>query len=268
MRESVRRRLLELNRDFYAQVAEPFDATRQQATPGLTAILPYFAGGEKELPGFEDRRSSLSRRADWQSALRLTVLDVGCGNGRFARLLDAQGIVCDYTGVDNSADLLRLAKAATSDLTSVRCRFVQADLSDPAWADGLGDARWDRLLCTATLQHLPGYDLRLATVQTFARLCTGPIVLSFWQFLSSERFRSRLIDWSTVGLDEADVEAGDALLPWKQGVAATRYVHQVDEAELQRLAADAGLALLHTLRADGKEGDLNLYAILRTGPER
>ena len=254
MRETTRQRLLELNRNFYAQVAEPFDATRQQTTPGLAAILPYFEGDRKDVPGFPKPGTSAT----------LTVLDVGCGNGRFARLLEERGIACDYTGVDNSADLLRLAEAATADLNSVRCRFVRADLADPAWADGLGDQQWDRLLCTATMQHLPGYDLRLGVIQTFARLCQGVIVLSFWQFLSSERFRARRMDWSTIGLQEADVETGDALLPWKQGVEATRYVHQVDEAELHRLAADAHLSLLQTFRADGKEGDLNLYAILQT----
>jgi tRNA (uracil-5-)-methyltransferase TRM9 len=252
MRESVRQRLLELNRDFYAQVAEPFDATRQQATPGLAAILPYFEDGTKDLPGF----GKPGRSTD------LSVLDVGCGNGRFARLLDEAGIVCNYTGVDSGRALLALADSATSDLANVRCRFVPGDLSDPNWSARLGGDRFDRLLCTATLQHLPGYDLRLAVVQEFALLCTGPIVLSFWQFLTSERFRARLIDWSAVGMDGADIEPGDALLPWKQGVSATRYVHQVDEAELHRLAADANLTLRHTFRADGKEGNLNLYAIL------
>jgi len=247
MRELVRQRLLELNRDFYAQVAEPFDATRQQATPGLVAILPYFDDASKGSAG----------------PPLFTVLDVGCGNGRFARLLDEAGIACDYTGVDGSADLLALAESATIDLATVTCRFVQADLSHPYWSAALGEKRFDRLLCTATLQHLPGHDLRLAVVREFSRLCTGTIVLSFWQFLTSERFRARLIDWSTIGLDGADVEPGDALLPWKQGVSATRYVHQVDEAELHRLAADAGLSLLHTFRADGKEGNLNLYAILQ-----
>ncbi len=246
MRESVRQRLLELNRDFYAQVAEPFDATRQQATPGLAAILPYFRGSGKE----SGHGSPLS------------VLDAGCGNGRFARLLDEAGIACDYTGVDGSADLLALAAAGTRELTSVRCRFMQADLSDPGWSGRLGGGGFDQLLCTATIQHLPGYDLRLAVVREFARLCSGTIVLSFWQFLTSERFRSRLIDWSSIGLEAADMEAGDALLPWKQGVSATRYVHQVDESELHRLAGDAALSLLHTFRADGKEGNLNLYAIL------
>ena len=252
MRESVRQRLLELNRDFYAQVAEPFDATRQQATPGLAAILPYFGGDTKDLPGFpKPGRSN-----------RLSVVDVGCGNGRFARLLDEAGIACDYTGVDGSRDLLALAADATRELANVRCHFVLGDLSDPGWSERSGDGDFDRLLCTATLQHLPGYDLRLAVVREFAHLCRGTIVLSFWQFLTSERFRARLIDWSAVGLDAADVEAGDALLPWKQGVSATRYVHQVDETELHRLATDAGLTLAHTFRADGKEGNLNLYAIL------
>ncbi len=254
MRESVRQRLLQLNRDFYAQVAEPFDATRQQATPGLAAILPYFGGASKDLPGFPKPGEPES----------LTVLDVGCGNGRFARLLNDQGIACAYTGVDGSSDLLRLAESATLDLDAVQCRFFQADLSAPGWTTQLAGSRWDRLLCTATLQHLPGYDLRLGVIRDFARLCRGPIILSFWQFLGSQRFRSRLIDWSTIGLDTADTENGDALLPWKQGVEATRYVHQVDEAELHRLADEAGLTLLDTFRADGKEGNLNLYAILQS----
>lgn len=252
MREPVRQRLLEVNRHFYAQVAKPFDATRQQATPGLAAILPYFERKAKDLPGFGNPVGSA----------HLTVLDVGCGNGRFARLLDEAGICCAYTGVDGSRKLLALAEQANRELTNVRCRFVQADLADAAWAEGLGDDPWDRLICTATIQHLPGYDLRLRLLRDFAALCNGLLVLSFWQFLSSARFRARLLDWATVGLTPGDVEPGDALLPWKQGVEATRYVHQVDETELHRLAGDAGLSLRHTFRADGKEGNLNLYAIL------
>lgn len=251
--------LLTLNRDFYEQVAHHFDATRQNWTPGLRAILPYFRSAGKE---------------------RLSVLDVGCGNGRFARLLEAEGIFASYTGVDGNGSLLRLARESTANLELVSCQFIQADLADSKWhsvlakagggddrgsggpADPNGMPSYSVVLCTATVQHLPGYALRLRLLRDLRRLSAGRVVLSFWQFLSSERFRSKLIDPATVGISAAELEPGDGLLPWRQGVESVRYVHQVDEAELGRLAADSGQAVLHTFRADGKESDLNLYAVL------
>ena len=251
--------LLRLNRRFYEQVALHFDATRQGWTPGLHAILPYFRVGGKERP---------------------TVLDVGCGNGRFARLLAQEGLTASYTGVDGDETLLQLARKSTANLAGVDCRFITADLADPGWTDALAAGRdtenrrahlpgkrndtpeFDIVLCTATVQHLPGYALRLRLLRDLQRLSAGYIILSFWQFLSSERFRTRLIDPETVGITASAFEPGDGLLPWRQGVEAIRYVHQVDETELRQLAADAGLSVLHTFRADGREGDLNLYAIL------
>jgi SAM-dependent methyltransferase len=237
--------LLQLNRRFYAAVSEPFDATRQGWTPGLLAILPYFEGGTKDAP--------------------VTVADVGCGNGRFARLLEERGLWCDYLGVDGEAGLLAAGQEATAHHRFAATRFAQADLADPGWVDCLPGQPVDRLLCTATLQHLPSYALRLATLQRFRQGCRGIILLSFWQFLSSERFVQKQIPWAQVGLSPADVEAGDALLPWRQGVEAVRYVHQVDEAEARQLAQDAGLVVKETFRADGKEGDLNLYVVLASG---
>lgn len=237
--------LLQLNRRFYAAVADPFDATRQGWTPGLLAIVPYFEGGTKDVP--------------------LTVADVGCGNGRFARLLEERGLWCDYLGVDGEAGLLAAGREATAHHRFAPARFAQADLADPAWTGVMPPQPVDRLLCTATLQHLPGYPLRLATLRRFRAHCRGIILLSFWQFLSSERFVRKQIPWEAAGVSAEDVEPGDTLLPWRQGVEAVRYVHQVDEAEARQLAGEAGLTLRHTFRADGKEGDLNLYVVLESG---
>ncbi len=242
MQSATAQRLLDLNRHFYATVAPHFDATRQGWTPGQLAILPYFQAGTKQNP--------------------LTVLDVGCGNGRFARLLAEQGIACTYVGVDGDARLLALAEEATAALPALDAHFMQADLADPAWAAPLAGQHFDVVICLATIQHLPGYDLRLKLVQTLRDLSHRWVILSCWQFLSSPRFVEKQIDWADVGLSAADVDPGDALLPWKSGVHAVRYVHQVDEAELSRLAADAELAIHKHFRADGKEGDLNLYGLL------
>lgn len=251
--------LLTLNRRFYEQVAHHFDATRQSWTPGLRAILPYFRSAGKE---------------------RLSVLDVGCGNGRFARLLEKAGILASYTGVDGNGSLLGLAQQSTANLEGVDCQFIQAELADSSWPSSLEKAvrgknsettepvdsakvpKFDVVLCTATMQHLPGYALRLRLLRDLRQLSAGYVILSFWQFLSSERFRSKLIDPRTVDISAAQLEPGDGLLPWRQGIESVRFVHQIDEDELGWLATDSGQIVLHTFRADGKESDLNLYAVL------
>jgi SAM-dependent methyltransferase len=244
---AVQVRLLEINRRFYATVAAPFDATRRTPPPGLPALV-----------------GRLALRPD------AAVVDVGCGNGRLAGLLDTTGVRASYVGVDQEPSLLALAIAQTADLRHVVCRFVRADLAQPDWAAAVGvrPHRADAVVCLATLQHLPGRDLRERVMTELAGLVApgGVIAVSAWQFLTTERFVAKQIAWESVGLSPADVEPGDALLPWQQGGYAVRYVHQIDLAELADLAARAGLAVTDTYAADGKEGNLNLYAILRPQP--
>jgi 2-polyprenyl-3-methyl-5-hydroxy-6-metoxy-1,4-benzoquinol methylase len=195
------------------------------------------------------------------------VADIGCGNGRLAEMLASRGTPVDYVGVDANPSLLDLARAHCAALPNVQTRFVQTDLAQAAWLCALGDPlpRVDVVLCLATLQHLPGFDLRAAVVTDLARLAgrAGQVILSAWQFLTSARFTAKLIPWERVGLAAGQVEPGDALLPWVQGVSAVRYVHQIDLAEMQRMADAGGLTLVDHFYADGKEGNLNLYVLFK-----
>ncbi len=247
MSRTTQERLLAVNREFYATVAEPFDATRAGLPigwQGLQTWIPESAAGHP-----------------------LRVLDVGCGNGRWARALDSWDIVCEYVGIDNDPRLLDLAIHNTRTLTTVQSHFVAADFTMPEWQHTLNlqPASFDLVVCMAALHHVPGYALRAQVVQTLATLLAphGILLFSHWQFLQSERFVRKQIAWQTIGLTSEEVEPGDALLPWQQKNYAVRYVHQIDESEMAALAQEADLQVVHRFYADGKEGNLNLYAVVK-----
>ena len=254
MPATIQARLLDLNRQFYATVAGEFDLTRQ----GLSARMLELA-----------ERLASHARASGKDTLR--VLDVGCGNGRFARALAQvsqlegyQG--AEYLGVDADERLLVAAAAQTASLPRVNVRLLRVDIAQPDWPTQLGSGEpFGAVVCLAVLHHFPGLTLRQRIVADLAHLLAehGILALSTWQFLTSERLAAKQVDWAEFGIDPADVEPGDALLPWNQGVYAVRYVHQLELDEVETLALGAGLRVIDTFRADGKEGNLNLYTLLQ-----
>jgi tRNA (uracil-5-)-methyltransferase TRM9 len=233
MQENVVRKLLSLNRDFYNDLATPFADSRVHPEPGFYRILA-------ELP----------QPCDY-------LLDVGCGDGRLGRFLQARRAIRWYTGVDFSAELLSQAEAITMG------DFHQRDISAPGCLYGLG--QFHAITCLATLQHIPGFRNRLNLLEEMARalLPGGRIFISTWQFLSNPRQQRKVADWAKVGLQAEDVEPNDYLLTWQRQGFGLRYVRLIDEQEMAGLAAGVGLEISGQYRADGREGNLSLYTILQ-----
>jgi len=240
-------RLLALNRAFYATFARPFAGSRPVSDPALTSILPYIPP-------------------------RARVLDVGCGNGRLALLLNQERPGATYLGMDAVPELVELARARSDQLTDIAAEFRVADVARPGWGGGLPGAApstslrtsFDCVVALAVLHHIPGFDLRVQVMREIATLLEpgGCLILSTWQFLGTARMRRKIVDWAEVDIAEEALEPGDYLLDWKREGRGLRYCHLVDEAEVERLAAESGFRVRETFRAGGREGNLSLFAVL------
>ncbi len=235
MRPDIARQLLELNHKFYTQFGEAFSATRGRIQPGVRKIIQSFHGDE-------------------------TILDLGCGNGEFARTLARHGHRGAYLGLDFSLPLL---SAAGSLPRGFDADFWEVDLTklSAIHPQLSGYHRWSLITSFATLHHIPSRQLRLDILRDVHTLLPagGRFILSNWQFLNSPRLRLRVRGWREAGLTESDVDENDYLLDWRSGGLGLRYVHHFNESELADLAGSSDFEILDTFYSDGKEGNLAVY---------
>jgi SAM-dependent methyltransferase len=133
---------------------------------GLAAVCAY------GMPEFYNRAIHLEQRLALEPWLKVNagtrVLDVGCGVGRWSRLLAARG--AHVVGVDLSPTMVAQAqRRAASEGVAERCRFQVQDLSNL----DVGE-RFDLVLGVTVLQHIldPG-KLRAALMAMTAHLAAG-----------------------------------------------------------------------------------------------
>lgn len=245
MDQTTIRRLNTVNREFYRVTAAEFDQTRGQAWPGWLRLLDILA------------KHTLQPES---------VLDVGCGNGRFGLLIGSRWThPLRYHGLDNSAELLKIADERLREFPHLTVTLNERDIiANPLDADE--DApRYDLVVLFGVLHHIPGAEQRLALMQALAARVNpgGVLAVAAWRFYEQARFRDRITPWPD---DLAKkVERDDYLLDWRRGKNALRYCHYVDDAEhdtLVNAAAEHGLHEIARYRADGETGDANCYSVL------
>lgn len=162
-------------------------------------------------------------------------------------------------GVDFSLPLLRDAESAPG------VEFREVDLSQLGVGSGQWavENSWDVITMFATLHHIPSVEIRLDILNTVCKLLNkdGKFILSNWQFLNSEKLKSRIQPWETVGIRIEDLDAGDYLLDWRSGGEGLRYAHQFSVEELLGLAEQAEMRVIDSFLSDGDGGNLGLYQI-------
>jgi 2-polyprenyl-3-methyl-5-hydroxy-6-metoxy-1,4-benzoquinol methylase len=230
-------RLIELNKDFYTRFGDAFSATRHRIQPGVRRVLDMLKGDEN-------------------------ILDLGCGNGEFARELAQRGQRGSYLGVDFSLPLLRDAESQPKRFSA---KFIEADLTKLSVnSDQLSVAGgWSLVTAFAVLHHIPSTELRFNILKAVHQLLKpdGLFIHSNWQFLNSEKMKGRIQPWEDVAVSPSDVDAGDYLLDWRSGGEGLRYVHHFSESELNELASTTGFQVTETRYSDGETRNLGLYQI-------
>jgi len=128
---------------------------------GLAAVCSY------GMPSFYNGYIQLTQRAALRHWLRpppgTTVLEIGCGVGRWSRQLAVAG--ARVTGVDLSSHMIAEAgRRAAATGVSALCEFIEGDAAQL----DLG-RRFDRILCVTVLQHIVHPDRMQAALDSMRR---------------------------------------------------------------------------------------------------
>jgi len=233
MDTSTVNQILKLNNDFYQSAAKDFSDTRERPWDGWKAFLD-------SLP--------INFRKD-----RVSVLDLGCGNGRFCKFLNkASGFPFTYCGIDNNEKFLSICKNRFSSCPNVTFKklniFYELNkLEQP----------FDIAVAFGVTHHIPSESLRMKWFGQLSCIIKpgGFLCLTFWNFNTKKAIAKA---------QTPNLEEGDYILGWKKDSNAARYAHSYSPQELGQMLeimSRLGLKLYKEYEADKQPNSYNHYFI-------
>ena len=244
MQKSTISALNQLNTDFYTTVAPDFDDSRNHFWPGWHTLLKHLGSTPAEVT---------------------SVLDIGCGNGRF-------GTFCEqyfphlqhYHGIDGNDTLIAAArKNTTLSLADFSTQDIVATLLEGKKLI-TPQKNYSLVALFGVMHHIPSFQLRAELLTQAAELLepNGVLAVTTWQFMEFERFTKK-ITAVPANIPTEQLEPNDYFLDWNRGAHAIRYCHFHTNEESEALFKTAGLKLLKSFTADGREGNVNTYYLLQ-----
>lgn len=210
MRQKIAQQLLAKVVEDYDNISTEFDQTRHHHWDEFQMLVPQL----------KDKQS---------------IVDLGCGNGRFYDFLKKH---CKphYLGIDNSSGLLKSARK-----NHPKAKFVKGDLLDIP----VDDQSSDITVCIAAFHHIPSKKLRQKSLDEIHRITRtkGLLFLTVWN-LHQPKYRKYVwrsyLRW-LLSLGSYDI--GDTFIPWgKSGVK--RYYHAFTQKEIESLLEKSGFKIL------------------------
>ncbi len=197
--------IIRLNRKTYNQIAEEFSDTRNHLWSEISSFSDYIRNNQK-------------------------ILDLGCGNGRLINLIDNHQT--DYIGVDNSKELIKIAKKKHPDYS-----FRIANITNLPFDKN----NFDLIFSIAVIHHIPTQELRKKVAQEIKRVLKpgGKIIVSVWN-LNRPKYTEKI---KRSQLKNPDLEEGDWLKPWGKKKKHFRYYHAFSKEEFINLFENVDLEI-------------------------
>jgi ubiquinone/menaquinone biosynthesis C-methylase UbiE len=194
--------------DTYNKIAADFSRTRRAPWP--------------EFAVFETYLTNLPKKSK--------VLDLGCGNGRAKNIFT--GMDCEYTGLDNSEELIKEAR-----------KLHPKDIFLPGNMTSLPspDRSQNIVTAIASFHHLPDIVSRRQTLQEIRRVLApgGYVFMTNWH-LWQTRY------WRQIARALLAGRPRELYIPWKDSggeIVAERYYHAFTRRELARLFTAGGFMI-------------------------
>jgi len=181
------------------------------------------------------------------------VLDLGCGNGRYFEFFKNKPV--EYIGIDNSEELIRLAKE----------RYPEAKFQiNDAFNLSFPDNYFDKVYSIAVLHHIPSEELRVEFLKEAKRVLKkdGSLIITVWKFHQIKEL-SLILKYTILRLlGRSKLDFKDILEPW--GKRTERYYHCFSRKELGKLMEKAGFKIKEIGVVKNKRGNRqNIYLIAR-----
>lgn len=271
---------------------------REQAGNAPDTISCEQEGGAPEVLSCVEARSATGTVSCGEAGnvfgSAVLLLDVALGNARFEHALMTQfpHVNWKFYGVDACDDLLTSAFEVPVDYMSRDvCELLYAHLEHdvrfsrdvPLKPDTqpeldvverlhLHAVQVDYAVSFGFMHHIASFEARALFLQL---LCTcvkpgGAVCVSLWQFMKSPRLSEQALRFTPAaceqyGIAQKHLEQGDYFLSWQNDSQSFRYCHSFSDSEIQRLVecVKPYAQLECMFCADGKEGNLNCYLVLR-----
>ena len=226
--------------NLYSQHAKEFSDTRQFPWAGWKKLLPYIESLEK-----------------------VSVLDLGCGNGRFYKFLKEKlNRDFKYTGIDNEQAILDIAASELSE----DIELINVDLQSSDWLKKLSKgSEYTLIVAFGLFHHIKSYSRREGLLSEINNLLAskGILVITYWQFEQNLEFLSKhKTSPSDAILEHYNFEPGDYTLTFGEK-NIKRFCHSFSNEEIAKMYEELKLEILEEYKSDGFENKMNYYVLAR-----